>query len=309
VGRHAVEAAVADGHDVAVFHRGRTNAELLAGRITHLLGDRDTGDYEVLASGETWDAVLDTCAYVPRHVHQLAAVLAGTAGHYVHVSSVSAYDPARATWDEDSPLYDDLREDTEEVRSDTYGPLKAACERAAIDRFGAHATAIVRPAYVCGPYDNEDSFTYWARRMAEGGDVVVTEAARPVQIIDVRDLGAFLLRCAVTSTAGAFDGVAPSVPRAQLLAEITPDDVEARLVEIDASTLRAAGIRLPMMLDNPADAIVSSRPGMSARAAGLTTRPFADTAAATRAWDDDRGRPPLNVGPSRQQEAAVIVAR
>jgi uncharacterized protein YbjT (DUF2867 family) len=192
VGRHAVALAVAGGHEVAVFHRGRTNPDLLQGRIEHLFGDRDTGDYTALAGAETWDAAVDVSAFVPRHVHQLADVVQGRIGHYVQVSSVSAYDSTRATVDEDSPLHPDPAEGAEIVDPKSYGPLKAACERAAVSRFGESTTAIVRPAYVCGPHDNEDNFTYWARRMAEGGDVVVRDASAPMQIIDVRDLGGVL---------------------------------------------------------------------------------------------------------------------
>ena len=106
-----------------------------------------------------------------------------------------------------------------------YGPLKAACERAAAARFGE--VALVRPAYVCGPYDPTDSFTYWVRRMADGGEVVVPDASAPMQIIDVRDLGAFLVRCATTAAAGAFDGVGPFASTASMLAEITPPGVTA----------------------------------------------------------------------------------
>jgi 2'-hydroxyisoflavone reductase len=202
IGRHAVELAVEDGYEVTVFHRGLTNPGLLAGKIDHRLGDRDTGDYASIDHGESWQAVIDVCAYVPRHVHQLADVLGSRAGRYVQVSSVSAYDPAQATVHEDSPLLDDPAADTEDV-SIFYGPLKAACERAAAVRF--HEVAVVRPAYVCGPYDPTDSFTYWVRRMAEGGDVIVPDASAPMQIIDVRDLGAFLVRSATTTAAGAFD--------------------------------------------------------------------------------------------------------
>jgi len=236
-------------------------------------------------------------------VHQLADVLGGRAGRYVQVSSVSAYDPARATVYEDSPLYDDPAAGTEDVLA-FYGPLKATCERAAAARFGD--VAVVRPAYVCGPFDPTDSFTYWVRRMAEGGDVVVPDASAPMQIIDVRDLGAFLVRCATTVAAGAFDGVGPFASTAFLLAEITPPGVTARLVEIDAAALAAAGITLPMVSDDPNDAILSSRPGRLARAAGLTTRTAAETAEATRRWDDERGRPPLTKGPMREQEAALV---
>ena len=163
VGRHAVELAAEDGHDVTVFHRGRTNPGL-AGKIDHRLGDRDTGDYASIDDRESWEAVIDVCAYVPRHVHQLADVLGGRAGRYVQVSSVSAYDPAQATVHEDSPLHEDPAAGTEDVTA-FYGPLKAASERAAAARF-SHV-AVVRPAYVCGPYDPTDSFTYWVRRMAD----------------------------------------------------------------------------------------------------------------------------------------------
>ena len=135
VGRHLVEQAVAAGHDVAVFHRGRTNPDLLEGRVEHRLGDRDTGDYASLAGTETWDAVVDVTAYAPRDVHQLADALDGRAGHRVHVSSVSAYDLDRATVAEDAPLYPDPS-GVAEVGSAPYGPLKAACERAAVARFG-----------------------------------------------------------------------------------------------------------------------------------------------------------------------------
>jgi 2'-hydroxyisoflavone reductase len=306
IGRYAVELAVEHGHDVTVFHRGRTNPGLLAGKIDHRLGDRDAGDYASIDDRESWDAVIDVCAYVPRHVHQLADVLGGRAGRYVQVSSVSAYDPAQATVHEDSALHDDPAADTEDV-SAYYGPLKAACERAAGTRFGA--TAVVRPAYVGGPNDPTDSFTYWVRRMADGGDVVVPDASAPMQIIDVRDLGAFLVRCAAMDAAGSFDAVGPFASTASMLAEITPPDVTARLVEIDAATLAAAGMTLPMMDDDPNDAILSSRPGSRARTAGLITRTAAETADATRRWDDKRGRPPLSKGPTREQEAALVRAR
>jgi nucleoside-diphosphate-sugar epimerase len=237
----------------------------------------------------------------------LADVLAGRLGRYVQVSSVSAYDPPRATVHEDAPLHQDPPAAVEDVRPPYYGPLKAACERAAWTRFGE--VAVVRPAYVCGPYDPEDSFTYRARRMADGGDVVVRDTSAPMQIIDVRDLGAFLVRCAATAAVGSFDGVGPFAATSSLLAQIAPAHVNFRLVEVDSAALAAAGVTLPMMLDDPHDAIISSRPGNRARAAGLVTRPAADTAAATRSWDDERGRPALTKGPTREQEADLIRSR
>ena len=303
VGRHAVVCSVAAGHQVTVFHRGRTNPGLLEGQVEHRFGDRMVGDYRSIDGREVWDAVIDVSAYVPRHVHQLADVLDSRVGRYVQVSSVSAYDPPRATVHEDAPLHPDPPADAEDVGA-LYGPLKAACERAAWARFGE--VAVVRPAYVCGPYDPEDSFTYWARRMADGGDIIVRKASAPMQIIDVRDLGAFLVRCAATEAVGAFDGVGPYAATARLLADITPANVRFRLVEVDSASLAAAGVTLPMMLDDPHDDIISSRPGALARAAGLITRSAAETADATRSWDEERGRPTLTKGPTREQEADLI---
>ena len=191
VGRHAVEAAVAAGHDVTVFHRGRTNDDLLAGSISHRHGDRNAPDYTALADDTRWDAVIDVSAYVPRHVHQLADAVAGRTGHYVHISSISAYDDELITPDEDSPLNADLADPTvEDVTNETYGPLKAMCERAGRQRFGEERTAVIRPTYVAGPHDSTDRFTYWARRMGRGGDVAIVGPGAPLQIVDGRDLGA-----------------------------------------------------------------------------------------------------------------------
>ena len=306
VGRHAVEVAVEHGHDVAVFHRGRTNADLLAGRIDHRIGDRNTPDYSALGGSETWDAVIDVSAYVPRHVHQLADVVGNRVGHYVHVSSISAYDEAVITADEDSPLAADLADPTvEEVTGETYGPLKAMCERASLARFDEDRTAIVRPTYVCGPHDHSDRFTYWVRRMARGGDVAMLSPSAPLQIVDGRDLGAFMVRLAADAAAGGFDGVGPFAPVPDLLAEITPEGADARLVGVSAEALEAADVALPLVSQEP-DAFMS-RPGARARAAGLETRSAAQTAAATRAWDAERGEPALKVGPTVEQEAALLL--
>jgi nucleoside-diphosphate-sugar epimerase len=98
---------------------------------------------------------------------------------------------------------------------DFYGPLKAASERAATARFSD--VSIVRPAYVCGPYDPTDCFTYWVRRMADGGDVVRLDASARMHIIDVRDLGAFLLQILqpviVSSQFGALRRISGASPR------------------------------------------------------------------------------------------------
>jgi len=91
IGKHVVEQALAAGHEVTLFHRGRTGADLFPD-VEHRTGDRDS-DLSALAEGE-WDATVDTCAYLPRQVHALADVLGDRGGHHLLVSSVSAYAPA-----------------------------------------------------------------------------------------------------------------------------------------------------------------------------------------------------------------------
>jgi 2'-hydroxyisoflavone reductase len=314
VGRHGVEAAVAAGHEVTVFHRGRTNGELLAGAIAHRHGDRNTGDYSAVADDTLWDAVIDVSAYVPRHVHQLADAVAGRTGHYVHISSISAYEDVTITTGEDSPLHADLADPTiEDVTNETYGPLKAMCERAGRRRFGHDGTAVIRPTYVAGPHDSTDRFTYWARRMARGGNVAIIGARSPLQVVDARDLGAFMVRCAETGAVGSFDGVGPWAPVEEFLAEITPEGVEAHLVDIGAAVAAAesslpllSGTSLPLLTGEPEAVAFMSRPGEQARANGLRTRPLTETAAATREWDTARGTPALRVGPSPEVEAELL---
>jgi 2'-hydroxyisoflavone reductase len=307
VGRHGVEAAVAAGHEVTVFHRGRTNDELLAGAIHHRHGDRGTGDYSALADDTHWDAVIDVSAYVPRHVHQLADAVDGRAGHYVHISSISAYEDEAITTSEDSPLHDDLADTAvEDVTNETYGPLKAMCERAGQERFGDDHTAVIRPTYVAGPHDSTDRFTYWSRRMARGGDVAIIGARSPLQVVDARDLGSFIVRCAETSAVGSFDGVGPWAPVDEFLAEITPAGVEVHLIDIGAEAMATAESSLPLLTGEPEAVAFMSRPGDRARANGLRTRPLAETAEATREWDSARGSPPLKVGPSPEAEAELL---
>jgi 2'-hydroxyisoflavone reductase len=87
LGRHLVEAALIRGHEVTLFNRGRTNADLFP-CVERLTGDRD-GGLEPLR-GRRWDAVIDSSGYVPRVVRQTAELLRDT-GVYVFVSSGSVY--------------------------------------------------------------------------------------------------------------------------------------------------------------------------------------------------------------------------
>jgi len=178
VGRHAVMQAVERGHDVTVFHRGRSEPGNGFPDVEHIHGDRD-GDLSAL-NGRAWDAALDTCGYVPRIV-RLSARVPGIAGHYTFVSSLSVYpDDVEEGATEATPRHGPPFPDTEEDTDETYGPLKVACEVEVQGAFPGRAL-IVRPGFIVGPHDRNDRFAYWVRRAAMS---VATVAIRrsPTQV-------------------------------------------------------------------------------------------------------------------------------
>jgi 2'-hydroxyisoflavone reductase len=171
LGRHLVDAALSQGHEVVLFNRGRTDPELFP-QVKKLRGDRD-GDLDALG-GRSFNVVIDTSGYIPRVVRDSARLLADASEHYVFVSSISVYeDFTDANIDESAAtaeLEDDVSEDVELY----YGPLKLACEREVSNAFGDRAL-IVRPGLIVGPFDPTDRFTYWVTRIAAGGEVLAPD--------------------------------------------------------------------------------------------------------------------------------------
>ena len=103
-------------------------------------------------------------------------------------------------------------EATEKITAETFGPLKALTEKAA-EAAMPGKVAVVRPGLIVGPDDPTDRFTYWPVRVAKGGDVLAPGSADdPIQLIDVRDLGAFLVRLIEDKTTGVFNALGPDKP-------------------------------------------------------------------------------------------------
>ena len=186
LGRHLVEAAQARGHQLTLFNRGQHNPELFAG-VEKLRGDR-SGDLSALR-GRRWDAVIDTCGYIPRIVRASAELLADAVDHYTFVSSLSVYaDTSRPGIDESAPVGQLADETVEDITGETYGPLKALCEQAA-GRALPGRVLTVRPGLIVGPHDPTDRFTYWPVRVARGGALLAPgRPERRVAFVDVRDL-------------------------------------------------------------------------------------------------------------------------
>ena len=323
VGRAIVQALLAGGHEVVLFGRGRTGADLFPG-VQRSLGDRAPGDYGALA-GTRWDCVVDVSAYVPRHVRQVldalgvpGAGLEASGGarwpdrfeRYLLISTGSVYDRLRAVpgLDEGSPRLAPLR-DTEEVDEDTYGPLKVACEDEALARCGARAT-IVRPGVVAGPHDPTDRFTWWVRRAAAGGRLALpADPDQPVQVVDSRDLAALVVALLTAGRAGVYNAVGPEP--ATTLAGLVRACAHAAGSEVEVVPVPPAALHppLPLVAPDPSWVVMSQRSAARARAAGMPATALTRTAADVLAWDRERGAPPLRVGPDAEAEARSLAGR
>jgi len=288
LGRHVVDAALAEGHDVTIFTRGQTNPDLYP-EVEHLLGDRD-GNLDALAGGR-WDGVVDTSGYVPRIVRRSAELLRESVERYVFVSSISVYADFSVPIDESSPVAELDDPDTEEVL-EHYGALKAACERVVEEVYGERS-ARVRAGLIVGPYDPTDRFTYWPRRIAAGGDVLGPgRPDAPVQFVDARDLARWLVTLALAGPGGTFNATGPAEPLtfAELLERSRAAlGSDANVVWLDDDRVTAAGVQpwteLPLWLPGEDHAGMARADISRALAAGLRFRPLEETVADTLAWD------------------------
>jgi 2'-hydroxyisoflavone reductase len=305
LGRHSIDAALAAGHEVALFTRGQTNPELFP-EAEHLRGDRDGGLGAL--EGRSWDGVIDTSGFVPRVVRQSAELLRDSVQHYVFVSSISVYDDFSAPVDESSPVAQ-LDDPSSEEVLEHYGALKAACEEI-VEEIYADRSARVRAGLIVGPHDATDRFTYWPRRIAAGGDVLCPgDPGAPVQFVDVRDLGAWLVKLAAEGPGGVFNATGPAEPLSfvELLDRArTTIGSDANLVWTDEERILAADVQpwteLPLWLPGSEHAGMARADISRALAAGLTFRPLEETVADTLAWDRTvpGDRPTLR--PEKEQE-------
>jgi 2'-hydroxyisoflavone reductase len=305
VGRAMVEDAVARGHDVTVFHRGPAEPAGFP-TVEHLHGNRD-GGLDPLR-GRRWDVAIDTCGYTPRVVRDSAQLLSATVATFVFISTLSVYpDDAPAGTTEETPTHQPPFPETEEITAESYGPLKVACELEAQSAFPGRCL-VVRPGYIVGPHDPSDRFTYWVRRAASGGRMLAPgPMEQPMQVVDVRDLGAFTLDRMQEGRNDVFGVVGPREPLTW--GEALPAIVEAahartELVWVDAPFLRERindeEGELPLWdIDYPG---LHSFDASKAVAAGLHHRPLAETIADTLAWDRGRGALKVGLTPERERE-------
>jgi 2'-hydroxyisoflavone reductase len=294
VGRAVVDAALAGGHEVTLFNRGETNAELYPD-VEKLRGDR-ASDLSAL-DGRTWDAVVDPSGYVPGVVRASAERLRD-AGRYVFVSTISVYPDFDEVKAETDPVAELGDAPADELASDysNYGPLKALCEAEVEAVFGDRAL-IVRPGLVVGPHDPTGRFTYWAHRLARGGETLAPGPPdRPAQFVDVRDLGEWMVEAAAAGLGGTFNATNEGVPWAELL---TGAEVTWVTDEFLAEHEVGEWMELPLWIAGNKLRVDSSR----AVAAGLRSRPVAESLEGAREAPAVEG-----VGLTPEREAGLLAA-
>ncbi len=285
VGRHIAEAALARGDEVTLFHRGRTRVPAFD-KVETLLGDRD-GDLSALAGSRTWDAVVDTSAYLPRVADASSRLLADRAGIYAFLSTVSVYkDFSQVGITEQTPRAVIKEPLPDTVSNETYGALKARCERAAAAHFPGRLL-IVRPGILIGPHDYTGRFAYWVRRVAEGGEMLAPgRPGSPLQVLDARDLAAFVLDRIDARDSVIYNATGPAEPLSWVgLFEDceAATGVPVRMHWVEDERLSAAGVTgadLPLWIPaGPATAGFYTVSSAKAVAVGLRHRPLAESIA------------------------------
>ncbi len=319
IGPHIITAALARGHQVTMFNRGKTRPELFPD-VEKLRGDRD-GQLDALKDRK-WDAVVDTSGYVPRIVKMSAELLAPNIGQYIFISSVSVYAPnAPVGADETAPLEKLLDPTSEDIKGNgfkNYGALKALSEQAAEAAMPGRV-ANVRPGLIVGPGDMTGRYTHWPTRLSEGGEVLCPgDGSTPVQYIDSRDLATWLVHLIETNTVGVFNALGPAK-------RITMKDVidqtnaavggKGQPVWVDWKFLEKKEVmpwaEMPMWIPNEGeDASFGTNSNARAVKAGLTFRPIGDTAKDTLAWlptlPEDQRQRARSSGIKRDKEDKIL---
>lgn len=327
LGPAVVEDALERGWEVTLFNRGRSNPHLFPD-LEKLVGDRDPNQGDGLSALEgerTWDYVVDTSSYVPTHTRTVCELLKGRVGTYALISTISVYGqgvPVNA--DESTPVAELPAPQSEDPDALTfndvnrfYGEMKALCEQAAEEALPGQV-ANIRPGLIVGPGDSTDRFTYWPERLQRGGDVIAPAPIDdPIQVIDVRDLSEFTLKCLEQNSTGLFNATGPSqgctigqLVYACQAASTTPSKIHW----LEADMLEKLEIRAWMDLpvwtpSTGASAGMGTININRAVAAGMTTRSMAETIAGTLEWwnaQPEERRASLRWGLSADRESAAI---
>jgi 2'-hydroxyisoflavone reductase len=324
LGRFLVEEALKHNHDITLFNRGNNKTEFI--HVEQIHGDRNK-EIELLKS-QKWDAVIDTCAYWPQSVNKSAEILKDNVGQYVLISTISVYkDFSKKNFNEDADLLtmpmeqaDELFKEGDSAIMSKYGELKALCEQALLNLLPTKST-IIRPGLIVGPYDGSDRFTYWVKRVHDGGKILAPgRPERMVQYIDVRDLAKWTIHMVENQKFGIFNatGLEVNLTMESMLQSIRKGlNAEAEFIWIEDRFLLENQVgpwmELPLWLPDGPLADGTDMSGMlsadttRALEAGLTFRSVEETAKDTLTWylGKDTSQP-MKAGMKKDKEEQLL---
>jgi 2'-hydroxyisoflavone reductase len=322
IGPYQVRYALARGHKVTTFNRGKTHPRELPNEVEQLIGDRN-GQLDAL-KGRKWDVAIDNPTTLPAWVREAAKMLKDNLGRYVFISTISVYADTNNGVDETAPLAkydgpDAYKETLEAVKAagyKTYGPLKALSEKEAEEWFPGK-TLIIRPGLIVGPRDETDRFTYWPVRIDRGGEILAPgKSGDPVQFIDARDVAEWTIRMAENRETGIYNATGPAKPLeiGSMLDGIKGAlHSDAKFTWLPADFL--AQQKVEAWSDMPVwagDELGLARTKINrALSKGLTFRPLPETTRDTLDWfkslPQDR-QSKMRAGLTPEREAAVLAA-
>lgn len=293
LGPAIVEAAVTAGHTVTLFNRGKTNPELFP-HLDKLRGLRSIATAEENLSalqGRRWDAIIDVWPNDPALAESAARALRAQTAHYLYVSSIAAYDERGFA----TPgLTEDAALNPWDLSIRPYNRGKAESERRLHSLVGDKLT-VVRPGAIKGDRDDTPDLLAWLRRAQAGGRHIGPGTGDdPVQKVDVKDVGRFLVLAIEGSLYGTFNLTGESITFRQYLAECTAImRSKAEFVWISRDVLHGFGLdpapwnsptipsylgKFPSWHPEPERRGLYQISNRKALDAGWTLRPFKETA-------------------------------
>ncbi|MET0952382.1 MAG: NAD-dependent epimerase/dehydratase family protein [Aeromicrobium sp.] len=309
LGGQIARAAITRGHDVTCLARGKSG-EAPASAMFVRADRADTRAYDVVRD-RRWDLVVDVSRQ-PGQVRSAVDALGDSAAHWTFVSTGSVYADQSVPLTEDSPLLGSL--DGTEAGAEEYGEGKVACEDV-VRELPRHL--IVRAGLIGGPGDRSDRSGYYVSRFALAGDgpVLVPDVAdQPMQVIDVRDLAAWIVTAAGAGATGIVHGVGePTTVSALVDGSAVAAGFRGERVGADEDWLRRREVEewmgprsLPLWLP-PSHHGMGMMADRRALEEGLRRRPLVQTLRDTLV--DERGRGldrPRRSGLARADELELI---
>jgi 2'-hydroxyisoflavone reductase len=327
LGRHLIAAAQSRDHEITLFNRGKHSNENFVG-VEQIQGDRHS-DLNKL-NNRVWDAVIDTCGYLPQSVKISAEALKDSVNRYVFISSISAYADYRLpNFDETAPTAELNEEQLKKVGEidpkgdltgaslgEMYGALKVLCEREA-EKAMPDRVLQVRSGLIVGSFDPTDRFTYWVMRVARGGEVLAPgDPRRFVQLIDARDLSEWIIKAVEQNLNGIYNvtGKPFELSMQSMLEEIknVSGSGDAHFTWASEEFLNeekvAAWSEMPLYLPESSEEFKGFLAANVDKAlqTGLSFRPLRETIQDTFDWRKTKPDEPLKAGIDADRETLLL---